>query len=140
FRKNPPRDAAGIGLEQPALLLGEIDEREFRFGRPDEPIGGPDPGEVGERRVVAGQHEVIAVVDLDAERVVDIGAAAPAGLAGRLVHDDVRAGIADAQRRREPGKPGADDVNAGRGHQGLLSYDLLKGLSSRVYSAPQGST
>ncbi len=96
--------------------MGEIDEREFRFGRPDEPIGGPDPGEVGECRKIAGQHEVIAVVDLDPERAVDIGAAAPAGLAGRLVHDDLGAGIADAQRRREPGQPGADDVDAGRGH------------------------
>ncbi len=95
-----------------------MDEREFRFGRPNESTGGPDPGEVIHRGVVAGQHQVIAVVDLDPERAVDIGAAAPAGLAGRLVDDDLGAGIAEAQRRREPGEPGADDMDAGRGHQG----------------------
>ena len=45
-----------------------------------------------------------------------IGAAAPAGLPGRLVHDDALAALGEAHRGGEAGKPGADDVDRAR-HQ-----------------------
>ena len=60
-------------------------------GRTGQPVLGADAAQIVERGVVAGEQQVIAVVDGHADRGVVVGAAAPAGESGRLVHDDLRA-------------------------------------------------
>ena len=75
-----------------------------------------DRREIGERGVIARQQQVIAVVDHHAELRIVIGAAAPARLSRRLVHDDALAPLAQPNRGGEAGESGADDVDGAR-HQ-----------------------
>ena len=72
---------------------------------------GADAAQIVERRAIAGQQQVIAVVDRHAERSIVIGPAAAAGEGGRLVHDHASAARGKPQRRGQAGKAGADDVN-----------------------------
>src|SRR5713101_951214 len=55
---------------------------------------------------------MVAVVDAAAEGRVVIGAAAPAGVARRLVQHHGDSGIGEAQGRGEAGEASADDVDA----------------------------
>ncbi len=66
--------------------------------------------------MVAREQQVIAVVDHHAELRIVIGAAAPAGLPGRLVHDHALGLRREANRGGEAGQSGADDVDGAR-HQ-----------------------
>ncbi len=85
-------------------------------GGPTSLSAGADRLEKGQRRMIGREQQVIAVVDHHVERRVMVGPAAPAGLAGGLVHDDVRALRRKTHRGGEPGKSGTDDVNRAR-HQ-----------------------
>ena len=69
---------------------------------------------------IARQQKVVAVVDDHAERRIEIGAAAPAGLARRLVDDDVPSPVGEAHRGGKPGEASPDDVD-----DGLLRHALL---------------
>ena len=68
--------------------------------------------EIVHRRMIAGDQQMIAVVDAAAEGRVHIGAAAPARLACRLVQHDGDAGLGEPQACGKPGEAGPDDVNA----------------------------
>ena len=77
-----------------------------------------DGAQIGQRRLVAREEEMVAVVDPAAELLIRIGAAAAAGRVGRLVEDDVATRLRQAHRGREPGEAGADHVGPGlRCHQ-----------------------
>ncbi len=84
--------------------------------RADQPVGGADGAQIAERRMIARQQQVVAVVDLHVERRIVIGPAASAGLAGSLVDDDRLPGFAQPNGRRQPGETGADDMDCAR-HQ-----------------------
>ena len=84
--------------------------------RADQPVAAPIVRKIAQRRMIARQQQVIAVVDHHVERRIVIGAAAPAGLAGRLVDDDRLPGFAQPNGRGETGETGADDVECAR-HQ-----------------------
>ena len=84
--------------------------------RPDHAALGADRAQIGQRGAVTGQQEVIAVVDREPALRVVVGAAAPASLLQRLVHDHALAASCEANRSREAGKAGADDVDGAR-HQ-----------------------
>ena len=115
--EHPPGDAALAQAKRPALAGGEIGERESGLARlPRQSVAGADAGEVIERRPIAGQEEVVAVVDDEVERRIVIGAAAPAGGARRLVHDDGSPLVRQPDRGAKAREPGADDVD-GAGHQ-----------------------
>src|SRR5664279_4630768 len=81
----PPRDAAIIGAQGPALMGRETDKGKTRGRRADQTIAGADRIEVAERRPVTGQQEMVAVIDRNSEDGVKIRAAAPARLVSRLV-------------------------------------------------------
>ena len=66
--------------------------------------------------MIAREQQVIAVVDHHVELRIVIGAAAPARLPGRLVHDDALAALGEANRGGKAGEPGADDMDRAR-HQ-----------------------
>ena len=55
---------------------------------------------------------MIAVVDPAAERGIEIGAAASAGLAARLVQDDGATRFGETQSCREPREPRAHHMDA----------------------------
>ena len=55
--------------------------------------------------MIGREQQVIAVVDHHVERGVVVGPAAPAGLAGGLVHDDVRACAASRTAAASPASP-----------------------------------
>ena len=76
----------------------------------------PIVAEIRHRGVIAREQQVIAVVDHHAELRIVIGAAAPARLPGRLMHDDALAPLGEANRGGEAGKSGTDDVDGAR-HQ-----------------------
>ena len=83
---------------------------------PRQSVAGADAGEVIERRPIAGQEEVVAVVDDEVERRIVIGPAAPAGGARRLVHDDGSPLVRQPDRGAEARQPRADHMD-GAGHQ-----------------------
>ena len=115
--EDPPGDAALAQAKGPALARGEIGERESGLARlPRQSVAGADAGEVIERRPIAGQEEVVAVVDDEVERRVVIGPAAPAGGARRLVHDDGSPLVRQPDRGAEARQPRADHMD-GAGHQ-----------------------
>ena len=88
--EHPERQPAVAEIELPALAGREIDERKLRALRPDQPRLGADRARIGQRMAVARQQQMIAVVDGEIGRGVEIGAAAAAGLLRGLV--DVHAG------------------------------------------------
>ena len=61
--------------------------------------------------MIARQQQMIAVVDGEIGRGVEIGAAAAAGLLRRLVDVHLAAGIAQPHGRGKAGNSGADDVD-----------------------------
>ena len=60
---------------------------------------------------------MIAVVDHQADRGIEIRAATAARLPSLLVHDDVTPALGEAHCRGKPGNSGADDVNRPWLHQ-----------------------
>ena len=76
----------------------------------------PIDRQIAERRVIAREQQMIAIVDGDAELRVLVGAAAPARLPGLLVHDHALAAFGEANRGGKAGKPGTDDMDRAR-HQ-----------------------
>ena len=60
---------------------------------------------------VAGQQQMVAVVDGEIGRGVEIGAAAAAGLLRRLVDMHLATGVAQPHGGGKAGDSGADDVN-----------------------------
>ena len=86
--ENPQRQAAVVEAQRPALAACEIDEGKLRRRRTDQLLLGADAAQIVERGAIAGQQQMIAVVDRHADRCVVIGAAAAAGEGGGLVHDD----------------------------------------------------
>ena len=109
--EHPERQPAVAEIELPALAGGEVDERKLRALRPDQPGLGADRSRIGQRVAVARQQQMIAVVDGEVGRGVEIGAAAAAGLLRRLVdmHLVIRVGQPDGGG--EAGNSGADDVD-----------------------------
>ena len=89
---------------------GEIDEGEARVRRAGQAVAPADAVEIAERGAVAGQQQMVAVVDGDAEGGIVIGAAASAGLVGCLVDDGALAAGAEPHGGGKSGKPGTDDV------------------------------
>ena len=71
------------------------------------------------RGVIAGKKQVVAIVDAAAKGRVLEGAAAAAGMVARFVEAEpaAEAGRRQRQRRRQAGKPGADDMNTPAGHR-----------------------
>lgn len=70
-----------------------------------------DALEVGDRGVIAGQEQVIAVVDGQAELLVEIGPTTPAGHARGFVDDDAATFACKRCRRGETGEARAHDMN-----------------------------
>jgi S-adenosylmethionine synthetase len=79
-------------------------------------VARPDRIEIGQRGMVARQQQVVAVVDRHADGEVVIGAAAPAGLAGRLINVDAYAALDQLHGSGKAGKPSADDMDRARHH------------------------
>src|SRR5271155_2094587 len=69
-----------------------------------------DPVEIGDCRAVAGEQQMVAVIDMAAESRIEIRAAAPAGVAARLVEPHAAPGIGQRYCCGKPGEPGADDI------------------------------
>ncbi len=84
--------------------------------------------------LIAGQHQMIAVVDLKAGCLIVIGAAATAGLGGRLVHDNPDAGSGQADCGGKSGKSGADNVNSSR-HQTNAYFATIHNRRRRLMRA-----
>ena len=103
-------------IEQPALAGRDVDKGKLRALRPDQARLGADRPGVSQRVAVARQQQMVAVVDGEIGRSVEIGTAAAAGLLRRLVDMHLQAGIAQPHGRGKAGNPGADDVD-GLGHQ-----------------------
>src|SRR5262249_38225798 len=112
----PERQAAVAEIELPAPSVGKIDELEFRAGGPDQPRFRADRTRIAERMPVAGQQQMIAVIDGEVCRGVEIGAAEAARLLGRLVDMHLKTGTLEPHGRRKAGNSSTDDMNC-FGHQ-----------------------
>ena len=88
--------------------------------RADELILAADAAQECQRRIIAGQQQMVAVVDLHSERRIEIGAAAAAGVGRGLVDDDLARHQSDQpQGGGEAGKAGADDMDAATSEQAV---------------------
>ena len=95
----------------PALPGREIDKRELRTLGPDKPCLGADRSCIGQRVAVARQQQVVAVVDGQVGRRIEIGTATATRLLRRLVDMDAPIRVRQPHGCREPGNSGADDMN-----------------------------
>src|SRR5438105_11240651 len=110
FGQRPPRKRPLIGRERPTLVCSEIDEVEAGLRGSGEGVLCADGAQVRHDGVIAGQHEMIAVVDDLAERRIEVGAATSTGLWRAFVE---RHTGTFARQRTGGGKPGetrADDM------------------------------
>jgi len=72
---------------------------------------GTDALQIVLHRAVAGEDEMVAVVDGQPERLVEIGAAAAAGLRRAFDEDDLAPGLRQRRGGGEPGQSAAHDIN-----------------------------
>ena len=96
---------AVVEPQRPALAARQIGEGKFGTRRTDQAISAPMLAQIVERGVIAGQQQMIAVVDGHADRGVVIGTAAAAGKSGRLVHDDVPPRAVSFSAADNPARP-----------------------------------
>ena len=90
----------------------QVDERKLRALRPDQPRLGADRACVSDRVTVARQQEMIAIVDREVGRRVEIGAAAATRLLRRFVDMHLEVRIGQPDRCRQARDSGADDVDS----------------------------
>ncbi len=91
----------------------------------------PMLAQIIERGAIAGQHQMIAVVDRHAERGVVIGAAAPAGLRRPRARRRCRARPA-SDRGGKPGQAGADNVDGAAHRKQALQNRLRSTINSSL--------
>ena len=138
--ENPPRQPVADS-KPPALVGGEIDERKLRRLRPHQARGAADCLRELHDRVVARQHQVVAVVDGHPDGAVEVRPAAAARIGGGFVHDDLRRRRRQLHRRCKARQACADNVDGSR-HQ-MIAYwtaiqDSRSGLTlTRVRGASQ---
>ena len=103
-------------IEPPALAALQIREIEDRAAWVMQRPARSDPVEIVERLAVARQEEMVAVVDDEAERRIEVGPAAAAREGRRLMHDDLGSRIDEAHGGAEARDPRADDMNGPPAH------------------------
>jgi hypothetical protein len=113
-RQKPPRNRAVVRPDGPLFARVQIGEREFGTVGATQRILRAGSFQICIHRLVARQHEMIAVVDGLSQRGFEIGAAAPARLRRGL--DEFDADAVPGQRcgRREAGQTRADDMDGAR--------------------------
>ena len=110
----PPRYEPGVSPDRPALAGREIDEGETRRRRPAKARTRADEVEVRKGANIAGQHEMVAVVDLHAEGGIEIRAATPARLVGRLMKRDRQTARGQPHGGGQSRQTRADDMDLTR--------------------------
>ena len=117
--EDPEWNRTVVEAQRPMGAAREIGEGEFRARRADQPRFGADAAQISERGVIAGQQQMVAVVDRHADRRIVIRTAAAAGEGGRLVHHDGAALRREPHRGGKAGEAGADDVSCSAHHTRL---------------------
>ena len=112
--QHPPWQATLVREQLPALRAGEVDEIEGNFIRAGKLVLRPDEPEIGQGLSIAGQQQMIAVVDHRVQACVVVGPAAAAGFARRLMKDDFAVAICQPHGRRKACNPRADDMHGHR--------------------------
>ena len=115
-RKYPPRQRAIVWPQQPPLTGGRVAKCKLGSRRPSQQLEPADLLEKGERAAIAGKQQVIAVVDREAKRRFEVGAAPPARMTRQLVHDDVTILCDELYSGGQSGKSGADNVGRAARH------------------------
>src|SRR3954464_8983830 len=116
--ENPPRHASVIEAQCPLLAIGQIEKGELGTRGADQAILRADRAGISERRTIARQEQVIAIIDRHADAVVVVGAAAAARDSRRLMYNDGMAARRELDRSRQAGEAGAYDVDDPR-HQAI---------------------
>jgi hypothetical protein len=109
--EHPQRQPAVAKVDLPALPCRQIDEWKLRALRTDQSRLGADRSGVGDRVMVARQQEMVAVVDGEVGRRIEIGPATAAGLLRGLVDMHLEIRIGQPNGGREARNSSADDVN-----------------------------
>ncbi len=107
----PERQPAVAEIELPALAGRDVAERKQRALRSDQPRLGADRARVSQRMAVAGQQQMIAVVDHQIGGGVEIGSTTTAGGLRRLVDAHPVISVGQPDGRGEAGNAGTDDVS-----------------------------
>ena len=114
--EDPPGNRALVRMEQPMFARRQVGEGELGFvGTGKLPFAANGLQE-RQGRLVGRQQQMIAVVDVETESRLEIRAAAAAGVARELMHDDGPAAAEAGHRGREPGETGAHDMNRAARH------------------------
>ena len=110
--EHPQWQPAVAEVELPALPGREIDKRELRALGPDQPCLGADRPRIGQRVAVARQQKVVAIVDGQVGRRIEIRTAAAACLLRGLVDMHAPIRVRQSHGCRKAGNSGANDMNA----------------------------
>ena len=117
----------------------KIRKGKFRAPRTDQAPLRAEAAQIAERGVIAGQQQMIAVVDRHVDCGVVIGAAAAAGEGGRLVDHDGAALRGEPHGRGKAGEAGADDVSRS-GHHTRLRSTMRSSLAFGSFTGARGAT
>ncbi len=110
-QQHPPGQPAAVRAHGEFAVALQVDEAEAGPGRRRQPVAGADQVEIAPDVAVAGQHQVVAVVDHPVQRRLVEGAAAAAGPGRGLVHHRRDAGAGELDRGGEAGQPAADHMH-----------------------------
>ena len=110
----------------PALAALEVREVEHSCAGIVQRPARPDAVEIVERLVIAGQQQVVAVVDDETERRIEIGPTTASRERRSLMHDDPHAPLDKAHSGAQAGDARADDMDARRQSQDAISQKSAK--------------
>lgn len=110
--QDPPGNGPVIGAQGPGPTRRDVKERKLCPRRSAHPVRRADGAEVAADGRIAGQDEVIAVVDLHVEHAVMVGAATSSRLSGGIRKHDRHAAARQGHGRRQSGQSCSDDVDA----------------------------
>ena len=89
-------------------------------------VAGADAVEKGHRGVVAGEQQMIAVVDAAAQRLVEIRSATATRCGAGLVQGDTPAALDQFDGGRQTCQPGADDMGVSHSRVNRAAISSLR--------------
>ena len=129
--ENPPRQAVVDPQASSARSTARSTNGNSAAAGPDKARGAADRFRKVQHRVIARQHQMIAVVDRHADGAVEIRPAAAARIGGGLVHDDLGLRRRQLDRRCKAREACADNVDCAR-HQMIAYCTAIQDSRSRL--------
>ena len=137
--EDPEWNRPVVEAQRPTRTACEIGEGKLGARRTNQLRFGADAAQIPERGVIAGQQQMVAVVDRHADRCIVIRTAAAAREGGRFVHHDGAALRCEPHRGGKAGEAGADDVSCSA-HHTRLRKTMRRSFAFGSFTGARGGT